>query len=74
MTKEEQKKFEEESNRTANSLIPDSKVKALISQCKKEGVAPEKIARLYKVNSLAELTERKFADIHKHWADIKAAK
>lgn len=71
---EEQKKFEEEANRTANSLITDAKVKALIAQCKKEGVEPEKIARLYKVNSLAELTERKFADIHKHWADIKAAK
>ena len=71
---EEQKKFEEESNRTANSLIPDAKVKALLAQCKKEGVEPEKIARLYKVNSLAELTERKFADINKHWADIKAAK
>lgn len=71
---EEQKKFEEESNRTANSLIPDAKVKALIAQCKKEGIEPEKIARLYKVNSLAELTERKFADINKHWADIKAAK
>ncbi len=70
----EQKKFDEESNRTANSLIPDAKVKALITQCKKEGVEPEKIARLYKVNSLAELTERKFADIHKHWSDIKAAK
>lgn len=71
---DKQKKFDEESNRTANSLIPDSKVKSLIAQCKKEGVEPEKVARLYKVNSLAELTERKFADIHKHWADIKSAK
>ena len=70
----DQKNLDAESNKSANSLITDAKVKALLAQCKKEGVEPEKIARLYKVNSLAELTERKFADINKHWADIKAAK
>ena len=71
---EEQKKFEADQKKTASSLISDAKVKALMERCRKEGVAPEKITILYKVGSIAELTEAKFSNINQHWEDIKAAK
>lgn len=60
----EQKKIE-------NSNINEVKVKALIARCEEEGVSQDKILQLYKVGSMAELTERQFANIHEHWNKIK---
>lgn len=60
----EQKKIE-------NSYISEVKVKALETRCQKEGVEVSTILALYKVSSLAELTEIKFANINEHWEKIK---
>lgn len=56
----------------ANQKIPEVKVKALEARCKSDGVAVEKLLELYKVKTLADLTEKKFANIHEHWDKIKA--
>jgi len=69
----EQKKAEEEQKKIAASLISEVKVKALISRCDADGVDSKKICRLYKVNSLADLTELKYSNINTHWGDIKKA-
>jgi hypothetical protein len=61
----EQKKIE-------NSVISEVKVKALLARCEKEGVDTQRILTLYKVNSLAELTERKYSNINENWERIKA--
>ncbi len=68
---EEQKKAEQEQKKIENSKISETKLKALLARCETEGVAPEKIAKLYKVKELADLTELKFLNIHEHWEDIK---
>jgi hypothetical protein len=60
----EQKKIEK-------SVISEVKLKALIERCDKEGVEPGKILKLYKVSSLADLTEKQFANINQHWDKIK---
>ncbi len=70
----EQQKAEAEQKKIESSIIPEVKVKALLARCESEGVAPAKICKLYKVNSLADLTELKFAHVNTHWGDIKAAK
>lgn len=56
-----------------NMRISEVKVKALIERCKNDGVQEEKILKLYRVSSLAELTEKKFANINTHWEEIKKA-
>lgn len=56
----------------SKQLIPEVKVNALIERCKTDGVAVEKLCELYKVKSLSELTEKKFANIHEHWDKIRA--
>lgn len=60
----EQKKIEK-------SVIPEVKLKALLARCEKEGVEPGKILTLYKVSSLADLTERQYANINVNWEKIK---
>lgn len=60
----EQKKIEK-------SVISEVKLKALIARCDKEGVEPGKILKLYKVSSLADLTEKQYANINEHWDKIK---
>ena len=52
-------------------LISKVKVTALQKRCEKDGVDEGKILKLYKVDSLAELTELKYANIHEHWEQIK---
>ena len=59
--------------RLENMMISEIKIKALIARCEKEGVDVGKIMKLYKVNSLADLTEVKYAHINVHWEDIKKA-
>lgn len=70
---EEQKKAEEEQKKAEKALISEVKVKALQARCEKEGVDESKILKLYKVKSLAELTELKYANINIHWEEIKKA-
>ena len=56
------------------TLISDVKVKALEEKCKADNVDVNDILKLYKVNSLAELTEVKYANIIQHWDKIKGEK
>jgi hypothetical protein len=56
-----------------NMLVSEIKIKALIARCEKESVDVGKIMKLYKVSSLADLTEKKYAHINLHWEDIKKA-
>ena len=53
------------------ATINDIKVQALQKRCEDEGVAVEKIFQLYKVNSLADLTEKQYANINANWQKIK---
>ena len=64
-------KVQEEQKQIEKAVIPEVKVKALQARCEKEGVDPEKILKLYKVASLADLTEKQFANINEHWEKIK---
>lgn len=49
------------------------KVAALTTAAQNNGVEIEKILKLYKVKSLANLTEKQFSDINMHWKEIKEA-
>lgn len=69
---EEQKKVEAEQKKIESSLIPQTKVDVLRAMCERDNVAPETILKLYKVNSLEELTELKFLNISNHWEEINA--
>lgn len=68
---EDQKKAEAEQKKIENSVISEVKVKALLSRCERECVDPQKILKLYKVKSLADLTELKYRNINDHWQEIK---
>ena len=52
--------------------ISEIKVKALEARCNEDGVEVKKLCELYNVKTLADLTEKKFANIHEHWDKIKA--
>ena len=64
---------QQENKKIENSVIDELKVKALIARCDKEGVDVGKILKLYKVSSLADLTEKMYANINQHWEKIKEA-
>ena len=64
---------QQEAQKIENSVINEIKVKALIARCDTEGVDAGKILKLYKVSSLADLTERQYAHINEHWNKIKEA-
>jgi hypothetical protein len=64
---------QQEAEKLENSKISEVKVKALVARCEKDGVEVEKILKLYKVKSLEELNEKKYANINTHWEDIKKA-
>ena len=53
--------------------ISTTKVAALVAACKDKGIEQEKIMRLYKVESLADLTEAQFVNINANWEKIKNA-
>lgn len=53
--------------------IAPVKINVLIEACKNNGVTPEKVCKLYKVNSLNDITEKQFSHINLHWEDIKKA-
>lgn len=67
----EQKKIEDEQKKIENMKISEIKVKSLAARLENEGMSAEKITKLYKVNSLADLTEKQFRNINDHWEDIK---
>ena len=67
----DQQKAEEQQKQIAAQKIPEVKVKALISRCEKDGVDTKTILKLYKVNSLADLTELQFRNINEYWQKIK---
>lgn len=54
-----------------NALISEVKIKALLARCDKEGVDIKTILKLYKVSSVADLNEVKYAHINQHWQQIK---
>lgn len=67
---DEQKQAETEQE-LANKKITEVKLKALLKRCSDDSVSTSKIMQLYKVNSLADLNERQYLNIHNHWDKIK---
>lgn len=67
----EQKKAEEEVKQIENMKISGIKAKALQARCEREGVDIEKIFKLYKVESLSDLTEKQYRNINDFWEKIK---
>ena len=63
-----------DNSKIEKAKIPEVKIKALLARCESEGVEPKKILELYKVNSLADLTEKQFLNINVHWNKIKEGK
>ena len=57
----------------AKQKIDTKKVAALVEALKERGIEQEKIMRLYKVASLADLTEGQFVNINQNWDKIKNA-
>lgn len=55
----------------AKQLIDSTKVAALTAAAKKNGVSIEKLLKLYKRSSLAELNEAQFSHINANWEKIK---
>lgn len=53
--------------------IDKPKIAALTQACANHDIKVEKVLKLYKVKSLADLTEEKFVHINQHWEDIKNA-
>lgn len=73
LPEEQAEKSEQQQKEIENSVISEVKAKALLARCEKEGVNPETIKRLYKVNDFSELTEIKYRNINDHWEKIKGA-
>lgn len=71
---EEKQKFEQEQKALEIQCISKAKADALDKRCKEDGVAVDKLLKLYKVNTLEELTEIKYRNIFDHWEEIKAMK
>lgn len=71
---EEQKAAEEKQNEIANMKVAEVKVKALASRLATDGIDEGAILKLYKVKTLADLTELQFKNINDHWEDIKKVK
>lgn len=53
--------------------IPEVKIKIILQKCAESNVDTQKILMLYKVKSLADLTEKKFRHICDHWEQIVSA-
>lgn len=64
---------EQQMEKVVKAKIDETKIIALMSACKNNGVAVEKILKLYKVASLTDLTEGQYSNINQHWEDIKKA-
>ena len=53
--------------------IDDTKARMLVDLCMKDGVDIRAVLAMYNVQRVADLTEKKFQNIHEHWEDVKAA-
>lgn len=53
--------------------IDDTKIASLMTACKNNGVAVDKLMKLYKVTTLADITEKQFFHINANWEKIKNA-
>ena len=62
---------EAEQKKIENSKISEVKVKALLARCENDKVDTGTILKLYKVSSLADLSEKQYANINEHWDKIK---
>ncbi len=51
--------------------ISKTKVKALIARCDEEGIDKDKLAAVYKVKNLEELTEKMHSNIINYWGKVK---
>jgi hypothetical protein len=71
--KTEDKKAEAEQKKIENSVISKAKANALLARCEKDGVEPDKIAKLYKVGSISDLTEIMYSNLNKNWDKVKEA-
>jgi len=67
----EEEAHKEEVEFVRKAIISESKQKALRKMCEADGVDIQKLVDLYKVTSIADLTEEKFANINAHWAKVK---
>ena len=67
----EEARGEAEVNFIKNAVISDDKAKVLRKMCETEGVNIDVLCGLYKVKTLADLTEEKFANINAHWNKVK---
>lgn len=65
---EAQKEYE----KTAKQQISITKAKALLKRCANDGVDPAKVAALYKVDCLPDITETQHKNIIDHWKDVVA--
>lgn len=63
-------KAEKEQQRIARDTIPQVKAESLLSRCKNDGITPEFVSSLYKVNTIFHLTEKQFQNIHENWSKI----
>ena len=59
-----------ELNDKSKDTIDAVTLKALEARCKNDGVDVEALCKLYKVKTLADLTNLKHANIHEHWDKI----
>jgi hypothetical protein len=55
----------------AKTEVGNVKAAALHTRCKNEGVAPETLMKLYKVDSFEKLTEKQFKHIADNWEKLK---
>lgn len=53
--------------------IDKTKIALITQTCANHGIEVEKILKIYKVKSLADLTEKMFSNINSHWEEIKNA-
>lgn len=59
-----------ELNQNANETIPETHAKALEKRCAEDGVDVDALCKLYKVKTLADLTMKKYVNIHENWDKI----
>lgn len=68
---QEEKKAEEQQKQIEKMKIPKVKQDSLMERCNRENVDVNKIMSLYKVNDLADLSEKQFRHINDNWEAIK---
>ena len=67
------KKEEPSQEEAENMKITDMMVEALSKRIVDDNINREKLLKLYKVNSISELTMKKFRNINENWEKVKAS-